>query len=69
VVWCGLDRDKGTVCELVNKLMNLRIPQNAVKFLNGYTTGGISSSAQLHRVSWLCYHLLRYSTMQSVRES
>jgi hypothetical protein len=37
----------------VNSVMNLRVAQNAGKLPRGLTTGGISSSAQLHRVSFL----------------
>jgi hypothetical protein len=35
----------------VNAVMNLRVPQNAGKLSNGCTSGGLSSSTQLHRVS------------------
>jgi hypothetical protein len=34
-------------------IMNLRVPRDAGKFLSGCITGGLSSSAQLHRVSYL----------------
>jgi hypothetical protein len=30
---------------------NLRVPKNAGRLSSGYTTGSLSSSAQLHRVS------------------
>jgi hypothetical protein len=33
--------------------MNLRVPKNVANFLNGCITGGLSSSSQPHRVSWL----------------
>jgi hypothetical protein len=33
-------------------LMNLRVPKNAGKISSGFTTGGISSSAQLHMFLW-----------------
>jgi hypothetical protein len=36
----------------VNAVMKLRIPYNVEKLSSGYTTGGLSSSAQLHRVSY-----------------
>jgi hypothetical protein len=35
----------------VNSVLNLRIPQNSGKLSSGLTSGGLSSSAQLHRVS------------------
>jgi hypothetical protein len=51
--WCGLDwsaqgRDKWRV--LVNVVMNLRVLRNSGKLSSGYLTGGLLSSAQLHRV-------------------
>jgi hypothetical protein len=36
---------------LVKAVMNIWVLQNARKFSNGCTTGGLSSSAQLHIVS------------------
>jgi hypothetical protein len=42
------------VCRaLVNQLMNLRVPKNAGKLWSGYTFGGLSNSAQFHRVRYL----------------
>jgi hypothetical protein len=52
--WCeldGLDQDRDKLMALVNSVMNLRVRQNAEKLLSGSTTGGLSSSAQLHWVS------------------
>jgi hypothetical protein len=37
----------------VNVVMNILVLQNAGKFLSGCTSGGLSSSAQLHRVNYL----------------
>jgi hypothetical protein len=34
----------------VNAVMNLRVPKNDGKLSSGYTTGGLSSSAQLRVV-------------------
>jgi hypothetical protein len=37
--------------EMLNTVMNLRVPQNAGKFLSSCTIGGFSRTAQLHEVS------------------
>jgi hypothetical protein len=37
----------------VNAVMYLRVPLNAGKLSSSYTIGGLSSSSQFHRVSWL----------------
>jgi hypothetical protein len=42
----------------VNAVMNLRVPYNARKLSSGFTTGCLSSSAQLHRVSWFVSYLV-----------
>jgi hypothetical protein len=39
----------------VNAVMNLQVPSNAGKFLSGCTTGDVSSTARLHKVSWFSY--------------
>jgi hypothetical protein len=51
VDWIGLAQDRKRGRALVNSVLNLRVPKNAGKLSNGLTTGGLSSSAQLHRVS------------------
>jgi hypothetical protein len=51
VDWIGLAQDRDMWSVLVNLVMNLRVPSNAGKLSSGFTTGGLSSSAQLHRVS------------------
>jgi hypothetical protein len=58
VDWIGLVQDRDKLRALVNWVTNLRIPQHAGKLSSGYTTGSLSSSAQLHRVSWLLSYLV-----------
>jgi hypothetical protein len=49
VDWVDLAQDRGQWRTLVNTMMNLRVPQNAGKFLSGCTIGGFSRSAQLRK--------------------
>jgi hypothetical protein len=49
--WIGLAQDKNRWIVLVNSVSNLRVPYNAGKLSTGQTAGGLSSSAQLRRVS------------------
>jgi hypothetical protein len=51
VDWNGLAQDRYRKRALVNSVMDLRVPYNSEKLLSGYTAGGLSCSAQLHRVS------------------
>jgi hypothetical protein len=51
--WDSVDRinmaqDRDQWWALVNIVMNLRIPQNAWKFLSSCTLGGFSRRVQLH---------------------
>jgi hypothetical protein len=49
--WIGRAQNRYKWRALVNAVMNLKVPQNARKLLNGCTAGGRSSIAQLHRAS------------------
>jgi hypothetical protein len=51
VEWIGLAKDKNRWRVLVNSVLNLQVPWNAGKLSSGLTTVGLSSSAELHRVS------------------
>jgi hypothetical protein len=50
--WIGLAQDRNRWRALVNSVLNLLDPKNAGKLSSGLTTGGFSSSAQPHRVSF-----------------
>jgi hypothetical protein len=49
--WIDLTQDWNKGRALVNAILNLRVRENAGKFLIGCTTGGVSSSDHLHQVS------------------
>jgi hypothetical protein len=53
VGWIGLAQDSNRWRALMNSVLNLRVPRNAGKLSSGLTSGGLLSSAQLHRVSYL----------------
>jgi hypothetical protein len=51
VDWIGVAQDRNRWRALANSVLNLRVPSNAGKLSSGLTSSGLSSSAQLHRVS------------------
>jgi hypothetical protein len=70
--WCGLiglAKDRNRWRALVNSILNLRVPWNAGKLSSGLTSSDLSSSAQLHIVSYVCiyynyiYHLPFINTL------
>jgi hypothetical protein len=48
--WIGLAQDRIKWRALVNVVMGLRVPLNVGKLLSVYTTGGLTSTAQLQSV-------------------
>jgi hypothetical protein len=51
VDWIGVVQYRDRWRALVNVVMNICVPYNAGKLSSGFTTGGLSSSARLDRVS------------------
>jgi hypothetical protein len=49
VDWIDLAQSMDKCRALANSVMNLRVPQNSGKLSSGFTTFGLSSSAQLRR--------------------
>jgi hypothetical protein len=52
VDWIGLAQDRNRWRALLNLVLNVQVAGNAGKVLSGFTTAGLLSSAQLHRVSF-----------------
>jgi hypothetical protein len=51
--WIGLAQDRDRWRAVLNSVLNLRVQQNAGKLSSVQATRDLSSSAQLHRVSYV----------------
>jgi hypothetical protein len=51
--WIGLAKDRNRWRVVVNWVLKLRVPWNAWKLSSGLASSGLSSSAQLHIVSYV----------------
>jgi hypothetical protein len=65
VDWIGLAKDRNRWRALVNSLLNLRVPWNAGKLSSGLTSSGLSSSVQIHIVSYLVTYQHMYGNAVS----
>jgi hypothetical protein len=57
VGWIGQAQDGDKWRALANAVMNLQVAYDVGKLSSGYTIGGLSSSSQFHRVSYLVIFL------------
>jgi hypothetical protein len=53
--WTDLAQKGDQWRDLVNTVMNLRVPSTIGKFLNNCTTGGFSRRVQLHLVRYMYF--------------
>jgi hypothetical protein len=66
VDWIGLGQDSDNWTALAISEMNFRVLKNAGKLSSGYIVGGLSSSAQLHRVrSLVGYNAIFVSSLRT----
>jgi hypothetical protein len=66
--WIDLAEDRDQLRDLVNMVMNLRIPLNVENFMSSCTTGGFSKRAQLREGRESYYLAFQKNTFHTSKE-